>query len=382
MRKNIPYLVIALMLSLFCKADVLNFPEGIAIPPFMNLMSGGPSALNAASSTVDASGEKTGATIVFNKTGNVRALVFGIITTTTGDPNFITSLQTLDANDEPSGTPYCVDSSTTMAIVAADDNTILQSRDFNSDCAVVAGDRAAIVLERPASAGTVLLGGVADNSWDSNSGVTVSSISTAGWVKQNIGTPSVALMYSDGSLSIPWGTILTGTIGGTQAAANNTNPNFVGNRFKLNFPATSIGAWGWGDYDGNSYMHLSDGSNVYLSTCASVGANRLTVGGIQQACIWNNPVELSSGTYYWLFNRPITTTSSAYYQNNFKKPEYSGISDGAMYDVIKSTALNPTSSADWSIVTNQRMYMGIIVDKITTTSGGASPTTKGWTYAN
>ena len=56
MRKNLAHLSIALMLSLFCKADVLNFPEGIAIPPFMNLMSGGPSALNAASSTVDASG--------------------------------------------------------------------------------------------------------------------------------------------------------------------------------------------------------------------------------------------------------------------------------------------------------------------------------------
>jgi hypothetical protein len=46
-----------------------------------------------------------------------------------------------------------------------------------------------------------------------------------------------------------------------------------------------------------------------------------------------------------------------------------------MYDVLKSTANNPASSSDWSVMGNQRMFMGIFVDKITTVSGEAAATT-------
>jgi len=363
--------------SIYC--DIISLPEAIQIPPFSATMSGGPTAISVSFTQLNANGEKAGGVISIRKTGNVSAIVAGFASIVTGDQDVIVSLRTLDANDEPTETPFCVDSSTTMAVANTDDNRVLESRPFNSVCAVVEGDRLGVTIERPASAGDWSVGSLADNGWDGNASLFVSSIGASGYARQ-LGVPSVALRYDDGSLSIPIGVHLTGTIAASQSATNATNPNYVGNRFKINFAASSPGAWGWADQDGGTNMHLSDGSDVYLSTCTLIAASRATTGGNPHFCLWNTRVELSSGTYYWVFYRPTTGTSSVYYQNTVN-PGYDGIDGGTMYDVRKSTASNPTAAGNWSVMDNQRMFMGVLIDKITTTEAGGPAATTAYPYA-
>lgn len=331
-----------------------------------NVVSGAISSDPGAAYTNDASGEKTAVDFTVRRGGAIRRIVVSFRFVTTGDTANV-RIESPDANGMPSGSLWAANCNGTMTIASTDDNLLIESNDLTSDCNVSAGDNIRLVIERGAVAGNWGLNINQDALMEYD--FTYSSNTTAGWVK-NQRPATMFIKYSDGTYEVDNYYHIYGDTNLTNITFNNTsNPNFYGNKITVPFDAKVIGANLFLDADGDSVVNVSNGSQVYLATCTFTTTHRSVTSVNQSRCYFNTSVNVSSGTPFYIFHRPTTSTSATIYTygaNNF--------SDLALLDgfsVYLSTAQNPSSSASWSTNKRRRVYVLPIFGDISYPDSGA-----------
>lgn len=209
------------------------------------------------------------------------------------------------------------------------------------------------------------------NATDSNWGgfPYIDSNTTGAYSKLSLNQPLLALKYDDGTYAFIGGHSYPFLAPSTTISLNTgTNPDEVGNIFRLPFPCKIGGAWfaltqaAAADFD--IIIYDSDGITA-LTTQSTDGDLGPTTAKLRFHC-FDAEVQLSANTDYRMAIKPTTATSIT--------ARYSDINAAAIMDAIEGGQnWQYTSRVDagaWSQITTRRLHMGLLVTAVDDGVGG------------
>lgn len=183
--------------------------------------------------------------------------------------------------------------------------------------------------------------------------------------------PIVALMYDDGSwpfiLGIyPMQDIISATFN------NSSSPNFMANKFQLQFPCVAKGTCIWFDGDADATVCLldSDGQTILASGYSYVNVPPSATAGPNQVEFESN-VNIQPNKDYYLSINPTTASSITMY--GFQNTS-SGINNALFLpNCFASNATNPLTTGAWVDNTSGTYFMSLVISELIQSSG-SSPT--------
>jgi hypothetical protein len=288
----------------------MSIPCGdIYAPYWATYQSGAPSFQN---NIIDDESEKFAIVCSAPKTGTISKVhvVCGSIGTVPG-ADYDIRLETVNSSGEPTGALFDTNTNGALTILSGDDDEWLPVT-LTAGASVTRGDDIlAVVMVPPASPDT---GSV---SWmkymDGSTGFSYCIVYTgAAWIKTTQG-PLVLLEYSDTTIPripncFPWTRINYGS-----DVYSDSDPKYIGNRFKLREDTEIVGVWAVLNHDPlDSTVTLFSGTSTVERTLTFKKHHTGGTGGNdnQYAGYFSTPFNASADTIYRIaFNNNYATAS-------------------------------------------------------------------------
>jgi hypothetical protein len=290
------------------------------------------------------------------KTGNIRKVVWGTRTVTTGATCDL-RIETIDASTgHPSGSLWAANTNGSVVIVDTDDNAVFTTT-LTADAAVTMGDTLAVRLNNPnTSFGNMQVFTI----WNLQSSAQsmlpyIRFFNGTSWAAVNIGFPMLMFEYDDGSYAPIAGCYPVAASITTHTLSTSTTPDVAGARFRLPFPCRIRGAWVGMNATGDCKVMLvstgyNQGAGTGILATATIDKDiRRNSAGIGPHIVeFAAPYELAANTYARLVVEPTTTTSLG------------GVYDVALASAAQldswfigqdwhlTTAKDPTADGDWT----------------------------------
>lgn len=266
---------------------------------------------------IDASGEVCAFVVKAPKTGNIRSVWFHPTVNTGG--TFTVGIYQVDnttGNPANTPTPWATDTFVSKALVTGDSNDTVNSGDFTADAAVTVGQTLAVCFIA-GSPGNIQLRGFAD----AQGNFPYTDLFTGGsWVKNPV-MPIVGLVYSDGTIEIPHGCMLSGIADGngiinSGSFATNTTPDLCALRFQVPWFFQVDGIATISDLDGPINLKIvtsdwDETSNGLLASGTSDPDERSTASTGLQLNTLDSPIVLPPRRWFRAVLEPTSTTGSA-----------------------------------------------------------------------
>jgi hypothetical protein len=329
---------------------IVSLLGGSWVPPVLSL-DAAPSLTNLANVT-NAAG-KVAYLLDPPKTGNVRKIIWGTRTVTTGWTADI-RVETIDATvapSTPSGTLWGTNTNGAQVVANGDDNVVFATT-LTADAAVTRGIPIGVVIAN-ASPGSSLIPTVLAYPDRASAFPYGLSHNGTSWTA-NIGGyyPMVALEYSDGSYEPivgvlpPSATITSSTIN------TGTTPDVVGSLFQFAFPTRVGRAWiicnGGGDFTVKIVTTAyNQGANTgVLATKTFDKDMRASVPYLYMVEFDQN-ASISANTNYRFIVEPSTATSIVLYRMSLQSlAQMNAIPGGSSF--CFTSAKDPTTNGDWT----------------------------------
>lgn len=357
---------------------IQSFPAGVWIP--RPLLGTATPSLTFYASVTNAAG-KVAWIIQAPKAGNIRKVVWGTRTVTTGATVDV-RLETVDATVTPavpSGTLVGTNTNGSQVVAGTDDNVTFTTT-LTSDATVTMGQLFAVVIANASpgsmSIPTCLSESVAAFPYMAVFNGTSWSTSTTGVM------PMLSLEYSDGSYAPIQGVYPASATLTANAINTTTTPDVYGLRFQFPFPARVRGAWavlsGAGDY--TVRLVTSAYNQGTLSGVLATATFDKDVRGVTPQLYtftFDSAVSLSKTTNYRLIVSPSTTTSLTVIDISLVTAAQMNAWEGGSNFMLTS-AKDPTQDSDWTNYnsgTFREPLMGLLLDGFddgTSAGGGAS----------
>lgn len=309
---------------------------------------------------IDASGEMAAHIVVIGKAGNIHKVWIRLGAVTTGQTLKV-SLQDLDGNGDPDGTP---DQSGTVAVADSDDNT-WKSVTLGSDRAVTVGQRLAINVEYNATVGNL---NVVTSAFISGANLnnSYSDLKTGGTWAKSLRAPVVVLEFDDGTICPLLGAMPL--ICTNIDVASNTTPDEIALKFQVPFSCKCHGIWYGGRLSGDVdfVLYAANGTSVQ----GTVSNDKDAVASASDSISANlfDPVTLSINTVYYAALKPTSTTSMRLY--------YGDVSTAAHLDTLpggqNAHYAEQTDAGGFSATTTRRPFIGVILSAFDDGVGGGS----------
>lgn len=319
------------------------------------------SSLSFVNVTLDAAAEKLAFILRVGKAGTIDKVGFLTANVATGDTMDI-RLETVDlTNGEPTGTLLDTNSNGALVIGDGDDSTWLTTT-LTTGPTVTEGQLIAVVIVNGSGGGNMSLRTVA---FDRANFPYSSHFTTAWAILTNSRGPLCALEYSDGSYEHALGVWPVSAL--AAATFNNTDdPDHIGLKFKLPFPAKIRGVWIVVDPDANLEIVLydSDGTTELSTVDLDVGPRNVN-GRVAQLVALSSSVELSKDTFYRIVVRPTTATDVAI--------DYFDVNAVAIMDAMpggQDFHYTTKKDAGWTDTTTRRPIISLILDALDDGAGG------------
>lgn len=355
------------------------FGKLINLPAIPLGVSGVPNFNTTSAVQINASDEAAGMVFEAPKAGNITKIVFMIGNTVVTGSTLEVRLETVDLTTSPASPNGLVATGTnaTQAITTGDTNTMFEIT-LTNPATVTRGQMLAVQVKQPnASPGDCRIASFGD-AGGANATIFPYQIQNLGvsptvtWTTaENLGSPILALGYSDGSYVVPQGCFAMSTI--TGVAYNNTStPNTKGIRITTRMGLRVQGFWLWANLsnDGvcklvNTNYHQANATGIIKSLTLDKDARGQTFGGVRKH-FFDAEVKLDPGTY-----RLIVEPTSA---SNIQVYDYTLINSGIFNylggpDIHYTQAKDPTAEGSWTNFNSgsdgyRIGYMGLLVDGV------------------
>lgn len=309
------------------------------------------------------------------KTGNIRKVLWGTRTVTTGATIDVRIETITDAGppSTPSGTLWAANTNGAQVVQDADDNTGFATT-LTADAAVTKGQALAVVIKNPnASFGDMQITAFGDDITGVCFPYTLLNTGVSPAVSWALASaaPVLAFEYDDGSYEVAPGcwpiyTTLTAT-----SISTATTPDSVGTRFQFPYPVRATGCWLWLDADGDYVVklvstayHQANGTGI-LATTGTIdsqlrGSNNVLIQWRQFAAA----VELAADTDYRLVVEGTSATGLSVYDFDVvSAAALDAFWGGAEFHL--TTAKDPTADGDWTNYnsgTFRKFIGGLVLD--------------------
>ena len=322
---------------------------------------------------IDAINETAGFIVEAPKTGNIRKVLWGTRVVTTGATVDV-RLETIDRTGTPainSGTLWGTTTNGSQVVADGDDNATFLTQ-LTADAAVTQGDPIAVIIKNPgASAGTMQIAGLGDDS-DMRYPYTLNNGAAS------TGAPIVGFEYSDGTYEpIDGAYPIAGTIT-THTYGSGSTPDTIGFRYQLPYPHRVRGFWAWADFDGDatarlvtSAYHQANATGILASKSINNEDRMTTTAGIHKF-MFPTSVEQAASTNYRLIVEPGATTIALY---DFSMLSLASMDAWLGDEFHLTTAKDPTQDSDWTNYnsgTFRMLFGGLILDGFDDGAGGGS----------
>lgn len=332
--------------------------------------------------TLDVANDARADIFVAARTGTIVAVqvVTGTVSGTTKAVRV--GLQALDANGVPSGT--WLGSGNAYGTIAAPATNTIYEVPLGTSVSVTAGTPYAVVTkwDNDADPGTIAFqrsngflwppGGA---SYGLSSNYNAEQLLGSGTWTKTAQTPVVGIKYDDGFWPMhiaPPVAVATTTFALTTAS----NPDEVGNRFRLPFSARIVGAWIYADFDYDLDVVLYPDSGAALRSVTMLSANRQFGTNVYGFALFaDGPYTLAANTWYRLAykarhaSQATTITSGQAYSAASWAQQ--GLAD--CYQCVRQDA------GSWTDTDTKRVVMSLLLDGFDTggSTGGGRPEMRG-----
>jgi hypothetical protein len=321
---------------------------------------------------LDASDETAVFIVEAPKSGNIRKVLWGTRTVTTG-ATIDVRIETLNRTGTPainSGTLWGTTTNGSQVVADGDDNTTFVTQ-LTADAAVTQGDPIAVVIKNPtASPGTMQIAGLADDADLAYPYCLLNGAAAAA-------APVVALEYSDGSYEpIEGAWPIASTITATVFSSAST-PDTIGFRYQLPYPHRLRGFWLWADLDGDatarvvtSAYHQANATGILVSKTLNNEDRETASPGVQKF-IFPSSIEQSASTNYRCIIEPGGTNLTLY---DMSLHSLAAMDAWLGDEFHLTTAKDPTGDGDWTNYnsgTFRMLFGGLILDGFSDGAGGS-----------
>lgn len=317
----------------------------------------------------DAAG-KSGYLLQAPKTGNIRKVIWGTRTVTTGATVDV-RIETIDATVTPAvptGTLWGATTNGAQVVATADDN-VLFTTTLTADAAVVQGDLIAVVLAN-ASPGSIQMPTVlsaGERAYQCPYGVSYNGATWTATISQYV--PMLSLEYSDGTYVPIQGCYPTSATLTTTTIDTTTTPDVAGLRFQFPFPCRVRGAWATLNRTGDYAIKLVTtaynqgagtgilASKTFDKDVRAGAAGRMTV-------TFDTAVELTAATNYRLLVEPTTVTALSLYDLSLVSAAQMAAWEGGA-NFMLTTAKDPTGDGSWTNFNSGTFrvpFLGLLLD--------------------
>lgn len=348
--------------------SIVTIPGGLIIPS-VHYAIGAPVLSFVGSMT--ASGHKVAYIFQAPKTGNIRKVIWGTRSITSGSGTVDVRVETLDETvtpATPSGTLFGTNTNGSQSVVSTDDNVTFTTT-LTADAAVTAGDNLAVVIVWAGTLNGQFLTALAAPSGTRPWAFPYATAFGASWAVVASVTPMLALEYSDGTYEPINGVYPTCASITTHTIGTGTTPDVVGLRFQLAFPARVKGIWATVNCGGDYAVRLvttAYNQGAATGILASVVRDKDTRASTPspQLYMFATPQNISKNTNYRAIIEPTTATTIDVYS----LPVASAAQQGAWMagsNFITSTAKDPTGDGDWTNLNSGTFaapFIGLIID--------------------
>ena len=296
---------------------------------------------------VNASGEKAAMIVRVPATGDITAV--GVyITAVVAAQALSVSLETVDANGDPSGSAYGGSTAGSIASPAAGWYTVT----LGAQASATVGDIVAVVVQFSGTVGDVSVGRVGCITAHE---FPYADLYTTSWAKST-NTPATTLIYGSTyypNAGFPFSGLSQWTLN------TGTSPDEVALKFRLPFPARIAGAWVLGWSRGHTTILYSAADVVLASKAHPAGAVSDIGTARPGQFLFDAGYPLVKNTDYRLAFRPDNA--------NNNRLQYCDVTTAAMMAALPGGASFIASTrADagaWTDLTTRRPFIGLILDQ-------------------
>lgn len=310
---------------------------------------------------LDAANEKAGFVLQAPKTGSINKISFSTGTVTTGETVDVRVESVTAATGFPSGSLLAANNNIAHIIANSDDNVALTTASLTAAAAVTMGQVIAVVIAMPGATAASLniRAGAVRN--EQTAGFPYYCHFTAAWAKNNLTSPAVGLLYTDGYYYSTPGTHL---IGGNTFSANlsTANPIRGGARFKLPYALEVIGMYWYGavNIDSNDYAaKLYDPSDALITSVTMEGSYAGTTGSNFHQVLFTTPVIIPPYQWHRVVLEGLTAGNTTI--------RFWDVASAAQMDLFplgQNFHYTTWTGAAWSDTVTRRPQMGLIARAI------------------
>lgn len=333
------------------------------------------------SAVINAASGKVATIFAVPKAGNIRKIRWATRTVTTG-ATIDVRLETASASSIgiPSGTLVGTNTNNNAVVVNSADDNVAFVTTLTADAAVTAGQIIALVFVNPSTSfGNMQFCAAPFNSEEALPYTAIDTLGS-GYSTDRSYHLCFSLEYDDASIVPIYGLFPATTALGSNTLNTGTTPDVAGLRFQVPFPARIVGAWLWGDFDGDYKVMLVStaynqgaGTGILASSGTIDSEYRARASGGITRVMFTSTYDLVAATTYRLVMEPQTGTSCVLY--DWPVPtlaELDAFPGGR--DMHLSTAKDPTADGSWTNYnsgTFRRPMMGLLIDSFADDTGGS-----------
>jgi len=315
---------------------------------------------------LDAASEKAAFITMIRKGGTISKVAWRTGTVTTGATMDV-RIETVDpTTGDPTGTLWAANTNGSQIVADADDATVFTTT-LTAGAVVAQGDVLAVVIVNPSvSPGNLnvsSVGGVLAYNYP------YLDLFTTVWNPQT-GGACLALEYSDVTYE-PMPRMLPCTAFQTTAYNSGSTPDERALKFKYPVPITVSGFWIFGSHatssDFDAVLYDSNGTTALLTQSVEAMQQRSTSVGLVDY-FFDSTQALLKDTFYRLSFKPTTV-------NNITINSFTAFNAAVMNQIEGGENFHLSERTDagaWTDTTSQRLFVGLIVEKLDNAVGGAS----------
>ena len=326
-------------------------------------------------SIIDATDDRVAFIFMVPKTGNITKVGFRVDTVTTAQTIRVSLCTVDDTTGDPTTTLYGSSAAGTQASPAA--NTFYEVT-LATPAAATIGDIVAVVLQFDTTVGNVTINvGMATYGARATTSFPYLDVFATAWTKGAANSvnciPNCSIGYDDGTY--PYNGMIAYFSLSSLAFNNGSNPDEIGNRFTLPFPARVSGFWTDIDLDGDADLVLYGPTDTVLATVSMDKDVEPVATGSWGHYRAFTPVTLAANTVYRAVVKPTSATSLSVYRMSLSG---GGASAAMMEQHSGGTTFYRTHRTDagsWTDDSTERIRsLGLFFDGFDDAAGGAVET--------
>lgn len=336
-----------------------SFVGSVAFPPLPHDLT-----LPIRSETITGgSGHALGTIFRCPKDGEIRKIHF-LINSITSSGTIDVRLETVSTtNGDPTGT--LVDTNSNLSSTFSATGWV-NSGNFTGDATVTKGQVVAVVLDAGTFDGVI---GLSDPMYGTTSAqlTAYSSLFNGSVWEKDDPAMLMAVEYATADDIIPIPGLYSFEIRTNFVFNNTDDPDIVGMKFQLTFPARLVGVWATIEVDANVDIHFYSSGTTIATTISLDKDQRFSSFDTMNFLYFSTPQTLVENTDYRVAIEPTEASDISIQKYTYNSATMLKAQDGG-------TAFHLTEKKDagWTDETAERIHMGILLDQFGDDTGGGS----------